>query len=120
MCRRTSRRLVGLGGVLLATFWAATANAAIHQTNASEVSWVETYTQHGNGDVIVNLAANSLNTSCPGGFWIRGGDAGAKGTHAQILAAKASGAAVRIWADTSIIWTGSSSATCLVWAVRTD
>jgi len=104
--------------LLVAMGFAASANAAIYGTSASTISGIETYTQVGGGDVIVFLTSNSLSASCPYGFWIRGSDAGAKGTLAQVLSAQAAGIPVTIWADTSVTWSGSASPSCLVWGVR--
>jgi len=90
-------------------------------TSASNVVNLDTYTQYGGGDVVFGLATNSLQASCPGGFWIRATDAGAKSTIAQVLAAYQTGSPVMVWADidaASPHWSGSSAPTCLVWNVR--
>jgi hypothetical protein len=92
----------------------ATANAVIFTATVSTVSSIDTYTQFGGGGVVFRLASNSLQTSCPYGFWIRGTDAGAKSALAQILAAYHAGSSVAVSADTSTIWSGAGSAACLV------
>jgi hypothetical protein len=107
---------VALGAL---SFCALTARASnIVATNQSTIVQVDVYTEYGNGDTIVWLASNSLQSSCPSGFWVRGTDTGADRALAQIEAAYHTGTPVTIWADTSTIWSGSSSAACLIWLVR--
>jgi hypothetical protein len=102
----------------LSTLSAHAAN--IVSTSLSTISQVDVYTEFGNGDVIVWLATNSLQSSCPSGFWIRGTDTGADRVLAQVEAAYHSGTPVTVWADTTTIWSGSASAACLIWLVRSS
>jgi hypothetical protein len=123
----TSRKLVrdeiavkvklalSLIGLLVASVASAATDAT---TGVSTVNNILTSTVFGGGDVNFNLANNSLSASCPNGFWIRATDAGATKTYAQVLASYQSGSPVMVYADTSTLWSGSSSATCLVYAVR--
>jgi hypothetical protein len=113
-----NRNLRGLVLIPLAAF-ASVADATIYTASASAIVRVDTYTQFGSGDVIITLANNSLAASCPYGFWMRGTDAGTKTAAAQMMAAQLADKQVVIAADTSIIWSGSGSAACLVWMVQT-
>jgi hypothetical protein len=92
--------------------------ATIATTNVSTIASVDSYTSYGGGDVIFTLASNSLASACPFGFWVRGTDAGAKTTLAQIMVALTASRTVTVSADTSTIWSGASAAACLVWDVR--
>ena len=107
-------------GTLLAANALNARGANIVSTTQSTITQVDVYTEFGNGDVIVWLNNNSLQSSCPSGFWVRGTDTGADRTLAQIEAAYHSGTPVTIWADTTTIWSGSSSAACLIWMVRSS
>jgi hypothetical protein len=103
-----------LGGVCVGP----TAQAlTIYTTTASTVTRVDAYSSYGGGDVIFFLASNSLQTSCPYGFWIRATDAGSKSVVSQVLAAYLAGTVVSVSADTSTTWSGAGSASCLVWTV---
>lgn len=105
--------------VLVTGGFSSFSNATVYSTSASTIARVDTYTQYGEGDVIITLANNSLAASCPYGFWIRGTDRGAKTTFAQVLAARHTDSAIVIHADTSITWSGSQFAACLVWTIET-
>jgi hypothetical protein len=96
-----------------------TAQAMVYGTNPSTIAYVDSYTQFGDGDVVFALANNSLQSYCPGGFWIKGADPGAKTVIGQLLAAFHSGAGIMVWADNSKFWTGSANPTCQVWNLRT-
>lgn len=106
---------IALGALSLAG--AMNANATIVTASASPVATIDTYTQYGSGDVVFHLVSNSLQSSCPYGFWIRPSDGGAKSALAQVLAAYETGKSVAVSADNAIIWSGAGSAACLVWAV---
>lgn len=106
-----------LAVALVTIGFATTASAAVVSAGSSTIGSIETYTEFGGGDAIVHLTTNSLQASCPYGFWIRGTDAGAKSALAQIIAAHTAGGSVVIYADTSTIWSGAGSAACLVWDV---
>jgi hypothetical protein len=95
----------------------ATQAGTILTAAASTITSIDSYTQYGSGDVIFTLANNSLASPCPYGFWIRGTDAGAKSTLAQVMTALQAGSSVVVSADTSTTWTGAASAACLVWDV---
>jgi hypothetical protein len=106
-------------GVIASWLVCFAADAAIYGTSASTVSTVDSYTQFGGGDVIFTLSSNSLQSSCPSGFWIHGTDVGAKTAVGELLAAFHAAKPVLVWADTAIIWTGSASPACQVWEIRT-
>lgn len=105
------------GMLLMLAGTVSTANATVYTTNPSTIYNVDSYTQLGSGDVVFHLTNNSLQTSCPDGFWIRGTDPGSKSVVAQIMSAYATGASVVVGADTSTLWPGAASAACLVWDV---
>jgi hypothetical protein len=123
------RRNYGLREVLLAVAVVigavssvASASAATIISSSSVIDWVETYTDYPTGtgrDAVFQLASSRLETQCPHGFWIRASDPGAKSTLAQVMAAYLAGKTIVAWVDTSVICSGSSSAACLVWNVRT-
>jgi hypothetical protein len=107
-------------GVMLAFSMPSAHAANIVSTSPSTITQVDVYTEFGNGDVIIWLTTNSLQSSCPYGFWLRGTDTGADRALAQVEAAYHSGTPVTIWADTTTIWSGSASAACLIWEVRSS
>jgi hypothetical protein len=103
------------------TFSGTPAQAALQQAGSSLISHVQSYMEvgSGTGDVLVQLASNTLSSSCFDGFWIRGSDIGAKNALTQILAAYHTGLPVVIEADTAVWWTGNPATRyCLVWSLK--
>lgn len=115
-----SRKLTVLAALAFVVVLPPMAQATVYSTGATTVTGIESYPAFGNGDVIVFLASNALSATCPYGFWLRGTDPGANRTFASLLAAKESGTSVIVWADTSVTWSGSASAACLLQAARTN
>jgi len=111
----STRQVAGL--FLMRLTMACTANATVYSTSPSTIGAIDSYTQFGNGDVVFRLTNNTLEGSCPAGFWIRGTDAGSKTVIAQVISASTTGASVIVGADTSTVWPGAGSAACLVWDV---
>lgn len=108
-----------VSGLVLCTLWFVTsvAFATVVNSSSSTISSVLSYTELESGDVIFQLATNSI-SACNLGFWIRGTDAGSRSVFAQILAAYHTGTPVTVSADNATLWPGSTSgAACLVMAV---
>jgi len=106
-----------LFGITLGLNIATAYGSNVVSASQSAIARVDVYTEWGNGDIIFTLANNSLQASCPYGFWIRATDSGAQSTLAHVEAAYHTGSPVIVWADTTTIWNGSSSSACLVWMV---
>ena len=109
-------RLMAVMGTFCAWCAGEAAAATVVASTKSVVTSVVTYPA--TGDVVVVLQSSGI-AACPGGFWIRPTDAGAKGTFSQAMAAYYAGNPVYVYADTSTTWPGNStSATCLVVIVQ--
>lgn len=94
------------------------AHAFANNTTArSTITNLVFYTSYDTGDVTFSLAASGI-TSCAGGFWIRGTDAGARNVLAALLTASQTGATIIVDTDTTQLWAGSATPTCLVWDIR--
>jgi len=104
--------LVGLG-----VFAATTAEAAIVGSVVGPVKHYYSYTDYGTGDVVI--VVTNPPATCPGGFWVRMSDPGAKNVVAELLAAVASQIPMQIWGydDLANIWPGSGTATCRLYVV---
>jgi hypothetical protein len=63
---RSAIRLLVIGTLLSSLAQAAT----IVTANSSTITSIDSYTSYGSGDVIFELANNSMASSCPYGFWI--------------------------------------------------
>jgi hypothetical protein len=73
------------------------------------------YSTFGSGDVVFALSGGSGLSQCAGGFWLRPSDAGFKTNVAVLLSAIQGQTAIRVYADDSQIWNGSSAQYCLVY-----
>jgi len=86
------------------------ASAALTDDPVGKITQLHTYSDFGNGDIVIKV--ESPPASCPGGFWIRPTDPGAKASYANALAAFHAGAAVRIGSYNDQLWAGSATAYC--------
>lgn len=105
---------VSVGATLLAALSPAS-QAAVVIGSGIRILRIWTYTDYGLGDV--QISVDSPPATCPGGFWIRMSDAGAKSTLANLLSLQAQGVPVSIYAYDDSLWTGSASATCRLYTV---
>jgi hypothetical protein len=94
---------LALVGALLA---ASLAQATEINSTTTQVGYVHTYPNFGNGDVIFSLAAPVSGCS---GFWLSPSDPGFKQAYGMLITAKATQASVMVWADPNQIWPGSPS-----------
>ena len=74
-----------------------------------------TYSEYGNGDI--SFQVESPVSGCNSGFWIGGGDPGAKYLLSILLSAKHSGSEVVIYGDKDRLWAGSGGEVCHVYCI---
>jgi hypothetical protein len=73
------------------------------------------YSDFNTGDVVIQVATPPA--SCPGGFWVRMTDPGAKNVVAQLLAAVTSQIPLIIWGYDDQLWPGTATVTCRIYTV---
>jgi hypothetical protein len=86
------------------------AYAVLTDDPVGRITQVHTYSDHGNGDIIIKVESPAA--ACPGGYWIRPTDPGAKSTYANALAAFHAGSSVRVGGYSDQIWNGSVTPFC--------
>lgn len=104
--------LVTLFGVLFTTYCFG---FTLVRSTPSKIVDIYTYSQNGNGDIVIQFQQEL--SDCPNGVWLSGNDPGEKNVLAAFLAARYANEAVAYTADKDDLWTGSSSATCHVYAI---
>ena len=111
------RRWVQIALTVLLASTAGVASATVIQSNPSTVVVGSTwwYTSFGSGDVAFQLSSSGL-SQC-GVFWLRATDPGFKTAVAALLTATTTQATVTVFADTSQMWTGTSTPFCLVYMI---
>lgn len=100
----------------------AAASLVIGETDAAvvggpvgSVKHYYSYSDFGTGDVVIIVGTPP--PTCPGGFWVRMTDIGAKNVVAQLLAGVAAQIPLVIWGYDDQLWTGSTIATCRIYQV---
>jgi hypothetical protein len=73
------------------------------------------YSDFGTGDVVVQVT--NPPATCPGGFWVRMTDPGAKNLVAQLLTAVAAQIPLIIWGYDDQLWAGTTTPTCRIYTV---
>lgn len=114
------QRTVGFAFAAAAAFTAAAVALPAHAALVGDytnrkVLEVYAYEDFGGGDFVFRVDLPVA--GCEGGFWFRPSDPGFKSSVATVLLAYSSKAAVRVWAYSEQLWTGSSAPTCRVHAV---
>ena len=77
------------------------------------IKTISTYTQYGNGDVVVKVEA-AYPSGCEGGFWLNKNDPGFEATMTVLLSAFHTSTKLSISAYQSQIWTGSGQKHCKI------
>lgn len=109
------------GALLVAVAAATLLPLDAYSTNREVVGTITrlySYTQFGGGDVVVEFS--NVPTQCAQGFWLSASDGGAKNSYALLLSAYHTQAAVRIVAEDTQMWPGSSTSICRILAAALD
>jgi hypothetical protein len=91
------------------------ANAALVGAPAGPVKHYYSYSDFNTGDVVIIVTTPP--STCPGGFWVRMTDPGAKNVVAQLLTAVTTQTPMYIWGYDDQLWSGSGTATCRLYTV---
>jgi hypothetical protein len=97
------------------TLAASTAYAFIN-TVPTRITFIEAYTEYGNGDVSFGVE-NPL-PQCNGGFWLRKTDPGFASNLSALLSAYHARSTVMIFAHPDQLWGGSGNSYCRVHGLR--
>jgi hypothetical protein len=73
------------------------------------------YSQAGGGDVVFETSIPT--PGCEGGFWLRATDPGFASLLSMVITYRASREDVRIYAESAVLWTGSSNKYCHVYGI---
>jgi hypothetical protein len=104
---------LALGFALVAT--GAAHAALVGGSPNGPIKHYYSYSDFGTGDVVIWVAAPPA--TCPGGFWVRMTDPGAKNVVAQLLTAVAAQIPLIIWGYDDQLWPGTTTATCRIYTV---
>ena len=105
--------LLGAG---VALFAPSTADAALVGGSPNGlIKHYYSYSDFGTGDVVIWVTTPPA--TCPGGFWVRMTDPGAKNVVAQLLTAVATQMPLIIWGYDDQLWPGTTTPTCRIYTV---
>jgi hypothetical protein len=108
--------LACLFGTGIVPFAISTAHAALVGGSAvGPIQHYYSYSDFGIGDVVIRVSTPP--PTCPGGFWVRMTDPGAKNVVAQLLTAVAAQIPLIIWGYDDQLWPGTTTATCRLYTV---
>jgi hypothetical protein len=89
--------------------------ALVGGSPAGPVKHYYSYSDFNTGDVVIVVTTPP--PTCPGGFWVRMTDPGAKNVVAQLLAAVAAQMPLIIWGYDDQLWPGTTTATCRLYTL---
>jgi len=82
----------------------------------SKVSVIYSYSEYGNGDVVVELANNG--TPCTQGFWLKKADPGFEANLSLIISAYHAKNDLMLYGHSDQVWQGSTGTFCHLYAVN--
>ncbi len=85
-------------------------NAANQDARDTVITKLTTYTQSGNGDVIISATITAPN--CGGGFWLSPTDPGFNAALSTLLSAYHSKSIMNLGVEDTVFWDGSASRFC--------
>jgi hypothetical protein len=82
----------------------------------TKITFLNSYNQYGNGDVIFNVDAPVA--GCESGFWLTKADAGFQSNMAMLVAANMAKSTVSVVGDTAQMWGGSGGRYCKLYSIE--
>lgn len=103
-----------LGAIGLAALLAAE-SASAQLVATSEITQILSYEMYGGGDLLVKLA--TPRPECEGGAWLSKSDPGFEQNVSIILSARMSNRPITLYLDSNVIWPGSTTRFCRLYAI---
>lgn len=108
--KRSWGQSVRMFSVLAAAALLPAVTVAAERETISTITRIYTYTQFGDGDVMVEVATPA--PGCGKGFWLSPNDPGFKVTYALLLSMYHTQSTARVGGEDTQLWSGSGSVYC--------